>query len=233
MKNKTILIAVLSLSVVGSIVVTQAQAKKERSSNNKSLIAANPRDTSKVIKKEKKVGNFNSVDVKGGFKVQFTPGQSPKVVVESNQNSINQISVKVSNNSLTVRSPNNFTASHAVVHISAPNLNSLKTAGSVSAKVSQYKGGQLNISSHNNCSVESSGSVQKLFVTCDGKSFLNLDKLRSQDCIATTGGKSFAKVFASKTIKATTTGESVLNVKGNPKILKREVSKTSFFKLVK
>lgn len=232
MRYRSFFLAVVFLSLTGSgVVVHHAQAKKKEAKNV--LLALAPRDNSKLVKKTVKVGNFNAVDVKGGFSVNLKPGPGPKVILESNQNSINQIKVKVIKNALSIRTPNNFTASHAVVHVVAPNLESIIAAGSVSAKVTQFNGGSLRISSHNNCTVESSGSVKSLSINCDGKSFLNLDRLRSKDCVATINDKSFAKVYASNTIKATAMGQSVLSVKGNPKILKKNVAKTSFFKLEK
>ena len=191
------------------------------------------RDTSKVISREMKVDQFDAVDVSGGLRVSLKLGASPKVLVECNEKSMNQVKVNVTKNILSISTPTKFTASHAQVTIIVPTLSRINASGFVEAKLEQMKGSNLHIESHNNCTVESTGMVEKLNVTADGQSLLKLENLKSNDCVASVSGKTFAKVFAANTLKASAQGESVLNVRGNPKILSKNIASTSFFKMLK
>lgn len=191
------------------------------------------RDSSKVVSREIKVDPFDAVDVNGGLRVNLKLGASPKVLVECNEKSINQLKVNVAKNILSVSTPAKFAASHAQVTIISPRLNRISTSGFVEARLEQMKGSDLHIESHNNCTVESTGMVEKLNVNADGRSLLKLENLKSNDCVASVSDKTFAKVYAANTLKASAQGESVLNVRGNPKILSKNIASTSFFKILK
>ena len=139
------------------------------------------RDTSKVISREMKVDQFDAVDVSGGLRVSLKLGASPKVLVECNEKSMNQVKVNVTKNILSISTPAKFTASHAQVTIIVPRLSRINASGFVEAKLEQMKGSNLHIESHNNCTVESTGMVEKLNVTADGQSLLKLENLKSND----------------------------------------------------
>lgn len=230
---KKITLSILALTLVFALGTLVVQAKKSPELKKKQLIAANPKDNSKVVSKDFKVSNFETVDVKGGLTVVVKQGSNPKVTATLNQNSMGKLLVKVTNNTLTIRTADKYNPSHAQIIVSAPNIKNINSSGAATVKANQFKSGYLRVSGHNTSTIVSTGSVQKLFVNCDGKSFLNLHNLRSQDCVAVVADKACAKLYASKTLKATTSGQSVLNVKGNPKVIKKDVSQTSFFKLAK
>lgn len=237
MKNKALYTGISALWLLGTITCAVDARPPEKNgikSTGSRLIAKAPaKDRSKVIKKEYKVKSFDSVDVKGGFRAILKQGGGPKVVVECNANSIDKVKVAVDKGTLKVYTAPNFNASAAALEITVPKLTRLNTSGFVTARVVQHKGGKLEITSHNNCTVESTGTVDKLLVNCDGKAYLNLNKLRARDCVANVADKSFAKLYASGTISASAKGESVINVSGNPKVLKKNIARTSFFKMNK
>ena len=220
---KKLALTILALAMIlacGSLVV-QAENKTP----------ATPRDTSQVVSKEFKLNNFETVDVSGGMTIIVKQGQPAKVLASCNQNSINKLLISVDKNILTIRTAKNYNASHAKIIVSAPTIKTINSSGAASVVANQINGDFLKISSHNNSTVKSTGSVQTVVVNGDGRSFLNLENLRSKDCVAVVADEACAKVFASNTLKATASGKSVINVKGNPRILKRAVANSSILKL--
>ncbi len=235
MKNKALYIGISSLLLLSTLGgAAGAKSSEARTTNRSNLIAAAPaKDNSSVTKKEFKVGSFDTVNIKGGFRAILKQGSGPKVVVECNKNSLEKVKVGVKDGALNIYTAPNFNASAAALEITTPKLARLNTSGFVTARVLQYKGGNLEINGHNSSTVESTGSVDKLLVSCDGKAYLNLNKLISKECVANVADQSFAKLYASNTISASAKGKSVINVSGNPRVLKKNIASTSFFKVNK
>lgn len=187
------------------------------------------RDRSEVSTKVLEVDSFDALDVKGGFEVQINYGETQKVELAANKNSIDSVNATVFENSLKVETPNKFNAGHCQLTVTVPKLKAINANGSVLIKGTGLTGDVLNVAAKKSCSVQLSGNIDTVNATAGDSCSLLLNNLQVRICNVNVSGKSFAKINATEKLTANAQDGAVIHYWGNPKITSN-IAKTAFLK---
>ena len=198
-----------------------------------------------VTKEDRKVEAFTKIENKGIFKVQLKQGNSPAVLVETDENLQKLVTTTIENGTLVLGTKSGVTIHHSTemnVYITVNNLQSFYNDG-VGEVISD---GTLNLTTLEfknkgvgktklaiNCkfleaeltgvgATTLSGTVDSAIIKNDGVGNLNAYELIVQKLKITNKGVGNADVHAEKTIELKNNGVWNINYKGNATVLKME-----------
>ncbi|MEY3542273.1 MAG: hypothetical protein RLZZ204_1085 [Bacteroidota bacterium] len=202
------------------------------------------------------VQDFQSVVVRGPFKVYYSSDAETQVAVSAKDNDArDRITTKVSGGTLYVSLDNSGTKWWGVnkefkVYITAPKLNALNVSGAVNFVVvdilkstnlslilsgaSNFSGKidaeeiKANLSGASDCKV--SGSANKLGLVCSGASSFKGSDLKVDEADLDASGASSIKVHVIESLKAHASGASSIQYKGAPKMYNQSASGASSIK---
>jgi hypothetical protein len=202
------------------------------------------------------VQDFQSVVIKGPFKVYYSTDAESQVAVSAKDNdSRDRITTKVSGGTLYVSLDNSSVKWWGVnkefkVYITAPKLNALTVSGAVNFVVvdilrstnfslilsgaSNFSGKieseeiKANLSGASDCKV--SGSSNKLDLVCSGASGFKGSDLKVDKADLDASGASSIKIHVIDTLKAHASGASSIQYKGAPKMYNQSASGASSIK---
>ena len=202
------------------------------------------------------VQDFQSVVIKGPFKVYYSSDTESQVAVSAKDNdSRDRITTKVSGGTLYVSLDNSSVKWWGVnkefkVYITAPKLNALTVSGAVNFVVvdilrstnfslilsgaSNFSGKieseeiKANLSGASDCKV--SGSSNKLDLVCSGASGFKGSDLKVDKADLDASGASSIKIHVIDTLKAHASGASSIQYKGAPKMYNQSASGASSIK---
>ncbi|MEN9371062.1 MAG: hypothetical protein RLZZ64_137 [Bacteroidota bacterium] len=202
------------------------------------------------------VQDFQSVVIKGPFKVYYSSDAESQVAVSAKDNdSRDRITTKVSGGTLYVSLDNSSVKWWGVnkefkVYITAPKLNALTVSGAVNFVVvdilrstnfslilsgaSNFSGKieseeiKANLSGASDCKV--SGSSNKLDLVCSGASGFKGSDLKVDKADLDASGASSIKIHVIETLKAHASGASSIQYKGAPKMYNQSASGASSIK---
>ncbi len=202
------------------------------------------------------VQDFQSVVIKGPFKVYYSTDAESQVAVSAKDNdSRDRITTKVSGGTLYVSLDNSSVKWWGVnkefkVYITAPKLNALTVSGAVNFVVvdilrstnfslilsgaSNFSGKieseeiKANLSGASDCKV--SGSSNKLDLVCSGASGFKGSDLKVDKADLDASGASSIKIHVIETLKAHASGASSIQYKGAPKMYNQSASGASSIK---
>lgn len=202
------------------------------------------------------VQDFQSVVIKGPFKVYYSSDSESQVAVSAKDNdSRDRITTKVSGGTLYVSLDNSSVKWWGVnkefkVYITAPKLNALTVSGAVNFVVvdilrstnfslilsgaSNFSGKieseeiKANLSGASDCKV--SGSSNKLDLVCSGASGFKGSDLKVDKADLDASGASSIKIHVIETLKAHASGASSIQYKGAPKMYNQSASGASSIK---
>lgn len=204
------------------------------------------------------VQDFQSVVVRGPFKVYYSSDVETQVAVSAKDNDArDRITTKVSGGTLYVSLDDNSYKwwggnKEFKIYITAPKLNGLTLSGAVnfvvvdilkSSNLSLTLSGASNFSGKIDCEeiktnlsgasdCKMSGSANKLGLVCSGaSSFKGYDvKVNEADLVAS--GASSIKIHVLESLKANASGASSIQYKGSPKMYKQSASGASSIKQI-
>ena len=202
------------------------------------------------------VQDFQSVVIKGPFKVYYSTDAESQVAVSAKDNdSRDRITTKVSGGTLYVSLDNSSVKWWGVnkefkVYITAPKLNALTVSGAVNFVVvdilrstnfslilsgaSNFSGKieseeiKANLSGASDCKV--SGSSNKLDLVCSGASGFKGSDLKVDKADLDASGASSIKIHVIEALKAHASGASSIQYKGAPKMYNQSASGASSIK---
>jgi hypothetical protein len=199
------------------------------------------------------VQDFQTVVIKGPFKVYYSSDAETQVAVSAKDNdSRDRITTKVNGGTLYVSLDNSGVKWWGVnkefkVYITAPKLNALTLSGAVNFVVidvlksmnlslilsgaSNFSGKidaeeiKTNLSGASDCKV--SGSANKFDLVCSGASSFKGADLKVDEADLDASGASSIKIHVTETFKIHASGASSIQYKGSPKIYKQNASGAS------
>jgi len=198
-----------------------------------------------VIREERHVSSFNSIDVSGAFQVYLSQGSTQSVIVEADDNLMKLIRTNVNGNTLEIDTKDPIHHSKALkIFLTVTDLKNIQLSGAVDIHTETKL-------TFNDLSIDVSGatdskmdiSVQKLTVDCSGGSELHFtgsakdvsfDVSGAVDLYAfdlvtekmdlSISGAGKADVNVSKELKADISGAASVRYKGNPEKISKDVS---------
>lgn len=89
-----------------------------------------------IITEKKQVDNFKGISAGGAFEVELKTGPTTSVVIETDDNLMKQVQVRVSGDVLHIETKSNYsiTDGHFKAYITAPEINSIKSSGAANIK---------------------------------------------------------------------------------------------------
>ncbi len=204
------------------------------------------RGNGKVVKSEREVKNFTSIEISSGLDLILTQDTLEKVMVESDENLQDLIKTEISGGELKIYTskPIIHTSSSKIYvtfknlkEISASSGSDVKSSSKLNFedfKVEASSGADIDLTlSCTNLEVENSsgsdislsGNASKLNVDSSSGSDVNAGKLVSETCSASASSGSDIKISVSKRIEAHASSGADITVTGNP--VEREIHKSS------
>lgn len=202
------------------------------------------------------VANFQSVVVRGPFKVYYSSDPETQVAVSAKDSDTrDRITTKVTNGTLYISLDDNGVKwwggnKEFKIYITAPKLNSLIASGAVniivvdvlkSSNLSLNLSGASDFSGKIDCTeikanlsgasdTKISGVAEKIGLVCTGaSSFKGSDlKVSEADLVAT--GASSIKIHVKETLRAKASGASSIQYKGAPRVYNQSASGASSIK---
>ena len=148
-----------------------------------------------------------------------------QVYALTNANNFNRLSVEVINGTLHINiSSSLFGFKRCLVYVPSLAYKSIAAGGGSEFSWSSCNSDSLSVVASAGSECQIKGVAQQLSVEVSGGSDIECGWLDAEDVIINTSGGSEVSVFASKTISLTASGGSDIHIKGNPQILRWDVS---------
>lgn len=198
-----------------------------------------------VIKKEYEVENFEQIKVNGGFKVYLRQNNKAEVILETDDNLLDYITVEVNDNELLIE-PKQRIGEYKMlnIYISAKNIDNIDLNGAVELiSKSKIKSKQLsidgsgavdidldidirklNIDISGASEIDLKGETDKLSVDISGAGELNAFELISENVTIDISGAGSAKVNVTEELEVDITGAGSVIYKGNPEKIDKHIT---------
>jgi len=216
---------------------------------NHEIISQSVRGNEEVVIQEREISAFRGIIATGGFELYLEQGDSPKVVVEADENLHNYIITEVRNEMLDIKVEADVRKSKALkvfvtlvdidhliaigaVNIKSDvtiNLNSLQVfISGISAIKLVVSAKELEIEVTDAAYAYLSGNVNIFNFRVNDEAELDAFSLIANTCDAKVSGTCEAKIYVLDEFKMRVTGESNLYYKGDPLITDRISSGSGF-----
>ena len=196
------------------------------------------RGSGNIIKEQRNVSNFNSIDLSGSSEAFITQGEKESVIVETDENLISDIITVVKNGELTLSLKNWIWPTTLKYHVTVKDINKVKLSGSGIIKSNNKlitNDMMFNLSGSGNIdiSVEAdkvqlklSGSGQIMLtgksnlnnILLSGSGMINGPDFISQKVIIKLSGSGSCLVNAVEELIVDLSGSGTVKYKGNPKV---------------
>jgi hypothetical protein len=211
-----------------------------------------------IIKDEhaqvRNVGNFSSVEARGGIDVYITQSNTTAVAVSASETKYaNNIITELRNGVLVISYKNNGTDwgnRKLRAYVSAPNFNKIKAAGACDIKIdgsvigkdleievsgsSDFRGAvkveNLRLSASGSSDIVIEGTANNLKIDVSGSSDVKAYELRTDYADVHASGASDIQLTVNKELKAKASGSSDIHYKGDGLIRDMQVSGASDIK---
>ncbi len=203
--------------------------------------------------KEFKVTEFKNIDLGGALEVEIVQGNEYKVVAVGDQFAIDQLTVRVENNTLTADQTKPFQICFLCFHnspkliITTPSVEYMSFSGATDIHIStltqenvqiDLSGGSnidierlqvttLELNAHGSASIQIAGSAEQMNAQLSGASDMDSVNFKTQKTSIDLSGSSDADIYVTDELKTIISGSSDLRYKGNPKITNQDVSGAS------
>lgn len=171
-----------------------------------------------VVKSElREVADFKSIssDIVGEVLVKM--GESQSVEVTFDDNLLPMVSTEAVDGELRISTTGSFSTSVGLkINITTPSLDSVRSSGVGAVKIEGLNAETFSIALSGVGGISAKGEVKSLDVTVSGVGSADLDGLVAEEVSVTVSGVGGAKVHASKSVNASTTGVGSIRVSGNP-----------------
>jgi hypothetical protein len=198
-----------------------------------------------VVKQERQISSFNSLEVGGAFHVFLTQGDKAALTVEADENLLDAIKTNVIGNTLKISTSEDINDSHALnIYLTITKLEEMEISGAckltcesklnledIDLECSGASDVELKLAA-NDLDLDFSGASQvNMFgnaneVTLDlsGASDLDALELEAEKYSADISGASHAKIFVKTELSVDVSGAASLKYKGEPKLIQTDVS---------
>ncbi|MCD4682925.1 MAG: DUF2807 domain-containing protein [Bacteroidales bacterium] len=198
-----------------------------------------------VVKQERQLDSFSSLDVGGAFKVFLTQGDKEFAIVEADENLLDVISTEVRGSTLVIKTTEDIRDSEALnIYLTFKELDELEISGachltgenkmkfddleldcSGASDLDLKLGAQnLTLDLSGASQIELYGSAETVDLDLSGASHLDAYDFEAEVYKADISGAAHAKIFVSKELSADVSGAASLKYKGDPMIKHHDVS---------
>ena len=150
-----------------------------------------------VVSQERTASKFSGITVNGVANVNVHPGEDYKVVVTTDDNLQNYVSIEVKNNVLYIDTKENLKPTKLTVEVYLPELQSINLAGVSNVTISD-------------------GKTSNLEITSSGVGNIYAQNFQVQNVAITQSGVGNASVWATDSLSGTLSGVGNIRYKGNP-----------------
>ncbi len=170
------------------------------------------------------VESFEAVSIAGQGRIEITIGPAAGVEVEGDQNILPMIETRVQDGTLRIRRTRRVSPRlPLIVRVTAPNLNSIGTAGVANCDAGPFDNEKLTLSLAGTGTVTLRGRTGHLVANLAGASRLQAGDLFARDVALNLAGAGKADVVAAETLDVELAGLGQVNYSGSPAITKRIV----------
>ncbi len=186
------------------------------------------RGNGKLQTVERKVPEFNRVEVSGVFYVKIILGNRNAVKIRAESNLLKYIETEVYHNTLEISSSRHLAPrKKLLIIVETKELKELESSGVNKIVVVNLNSRSLDVDCSGASEIKLKGKVEKLFADVSGASSLNACKLKADYVDVSVSGASSAYVYARKYLSADASGVSTIKYRGNPKKIETDVSGVS------
>jgi hypothetical protein len=195
-----------------------------------------------VVTQQRSVGNFNSVEVSGGFKVHVRQDAANAVKVEADDNLMEYIDVYDDRGTLVIKEKDGFNlnpSKDVIVYVSAPAFHDIDVSGacdiigegtiSGSEPLSMHVSGSGDIIMQVNLpkvtteisgsgSIQLSGKANEFFADVSGSGDVKCLNLQTENTTLELSGSSDAEVFANQQLNIDASGSASIEYKGTARV---------------
>ncbi len=195
------------------------------------------RGSGTIITEDRTTGNFNAVEVGGAFEVEVKNGPVTQVKLEADDNLIKHIHIKVSGNTLKIKTEglNNLNNAHLKVFITTPELTQIKSSGASAVaikgilkntnKIDFDASGASNINGEVDApeivteasgaaNIEITGRTKSYKATASGSGTIKSSVLMSETTRAKASGAGSVHAYSSISMDAEASGAGTVYYKG-------------------
>ena len=174
---------------------------------------------------EREVGEFNSIEVNGAYRVEVTNGKGGTLEVEADDNLLPLIETEVSGRRLRITNRRGLDARELPrVRLSVPDLREVSVTGACDFTVTGLAADRLKFSSDGASKLRAAGEANELEVTLNGAGAIDARELRARSARVTTNGAGAVSVYASDSLDATVNGVGTVEYYGEPKVVNPQVN---------
>jgi hypothetical protein len=186
-----------------------------------SLLSACSRVGGPRVTQSRTVEPFTSVELRGSGQLDVLIGEAPTLVIESDEESLRELSTNVRDGRLVIETQSSFWMRGGEYHIrlTTPQLESLALNGATRASIHGFAGGRTSLILSGAGDLEASGTVDRVVAQVNGAGSLDLGKLESTDAEVVVNGTGNIKVRATGRLDATVNGVGNIEYFGKPRDL--------------
>lgn len=173
----------------------------------------------------RQVGEFDEVHLSGFGTVNVVAGESPSVLVSTDDNLLAHVDTWVENGKLNIR-PRRLISPKSELHVdvTTPYLTAAHVTGIGDLNIIDVVGDQLDLSISGAGSIYASGYVKSVSASISGAGEADLQTLYAENASVAVSGVGDAKVHATESMKATISGAGDIECHGNPANVDQHVS---------
>jgi hypothetical protein len=198
-----------------------------------------------IVKQERQISSFNSLEVGGAFRVYLSQGDKESLTVEADENLLEYITTVVKGNTLKISTSREISSPKALnIYLTITDLKEMEISGACKLTCeNKLKLNDLEIDcsgasdvelklAANNLDLDFSGaskvdlfgSANEVSLDLSGASDLDALEMEADKYSANISGASHAKIFVKSELSADVSGAASLKYKGEPKLLQTDVS---------
>lgn len=167
---------------------------------------------------ERVVEPFESISVRGGFRLDARVGDSQQLIVHADSNLLARVVTKVVDGELRVELERGRYRSQEPLRIElvSPRLRALEVKGSVEGTLAELSGENFTIDVSGAAHLSASGEVEHLQVSIQGSAQLELFELSTSSADISISGSGSVQTFASERIEGSISGSGKIRYRGHP-----------------
>jgi len=173
------------------------------------------------VQQNRVVPEFSAIELSGAFIASVEVGPKHSVTLEGELDQIENVETKVDDGQLEValrrgvRNPGTI-----IVHIVAPSLEAIETAGATELDVSGLRGKSFDLEVNGSTRANLDGEVTALRAEINGTGELDSTDLLAQSVAVEVNGTGHADVTALEQLDAEVNGAGRIRYRGEPKVAK-------------
>jgi hypothetical protein len=169
---------------------------------------------------------FHTVDVTGASSLDVATGAPQSVVVRADGNLLSRITTRVASGHLVIGNrPGRYSFRTPVrVRVTVPSVTALALSGSGDITVSGIHNAVLDLSLAGLGTIQASGTTARLHVDISGAGAAELGQLVARDVTADVSGEGQMQLTATRSLRATVSGNATIRYHGDPSRVVTHVS---------